>query len=181
MCYSVRLFLPGDADTEAIRPIFEKYEFSMHFYTLIQDEYGGKRGEQQVSLPGPGCDCYLISYIRHGDMDKSIIEKELVKLRKKGWGEGKIQRWLDDKERGIANRHASSEHRHAKSFLSFVCDVYQVVDYLAIYIHWLSNDEALNNIQEERFTQVDLNSELISKLDDEIRYVFRRSKLYYGS
>lgn len=100
MCLFITAAIPGDAKVDCVSRIFSKHKLA---FEKIANEFVLAQlnpNDVYVSTTRGHCDCgsALGSVRQDGRDDTQNFEDEVVKLRAKRWSEGKIQRWLEQKE-----------------------------------------------------------------------------------
>ena len=105
MCYYVVAALPDQADVESISEIFDKH--------------GRKLASAELAIDGPSipddrglfytcqgpCDCDTpIGSRVNGRAQRGPSDRELSKLRKKGWSQTKIDRWIESKKDSLIKK-----------------------------------------------------------------------------
>jgi hypothetical protein len=112
MCHFITAYVPGDADPSAVEGAltthglgFERIE-NRHIAAQIP-----ARSVQILTTAG-ACDCgtALASAARPAS-PAPPGDGEVAKLRKKGWTESRIRRWLDEKATAGARREAAEHAR----------------------------------------------------------------------
>lgn len=105
MCYFVVAALPSQADLEPISEVFEKH--------------GRKLASVDLEIYGPSipdnrglyftckcmCDCDTpIGSRANGRAQRGPSDRELSKLKKKGWSQAKIDRWIESKKSSLIEK-----------------------------------------------------------------------------
>src|SRR4051794_2456525 len=98
MCHYVTAYVPAGADLTAVEAILDSYNFG---FSIVENRHVaqqlGSRTVQILTTRGM-CDCGTsLASARTGGRLEAPNDSHLQKLRKKGWGESRIQRWLDEK------------------------------------------------------------------------------------
>lgn len=118
MCHFILTILPPDADISAIETLCEKY--GRDFKPAAPDERTVpwmESGELCYWTTGGVCDCGTALLLQ--DMDyysernsDAELAKRVEKLRKKGWGQHKIDSWLSQKtEMREMKQHGAAEEK----------------------------------------------------------------------
>lgn len=116
MCDFITAVLPGDAAPERWRPIVEEHRLG--FDPLANGSVPRllEPGERYYRATRGECDCgSCIGRARRSAakaaVDDAGLDRKIAKLRRDGWSEAKIQRWLAD--RGGARDRADRSDKHA--------------------------------------------------------------------
>lgn len=102
MCHFITMVIPGSADQGLVRTIL--HENNRGFYPLDNRQVRKvlKAGEIYFNTCDKYCDCgtKLGSYQEPDrELQAAALNKELAKLKKKGWSQAKIGRWCADREK----------------------------------------------------------------------------------
>jgi hypothetical protein len=107
MCVFITAVVPADTDLRASRPLLGKY--GMSFKRIINPFIEAQlvEGELFVRATRLGCDCdSILGSARNREEDvRAVGNRDIEKLRKKGWSQEKIERWLSEKSRSITSHH----------------------------------------------------------------------------
>lgn len=105
MCQIITTVVPADTDLGAAKPLLEKY--GMRFCE-IKNPYVEQQLHGELFLIATygccECDSALGSARREKWAPSSPTSHDVAKLRKKGWSEYKIERWLSQKQSSL-QRH----------------------------------------------------------------------------
>ena len=106
MCHFITSTLPSTANKDSLKPVFDKYR--MAFQQLDNSSVLSqlKKGLSYFVATGKECDCGTplggASQNRPGEF--RIESKELNRLKRKGWSQSKIERWVEEKKKTQAKR-----------------------------------------------------------------------------
>src|SRR5262245_11617386 len=100
MCHYLTAMLPQSVELKSIAPIFESHKIG---FELISNPHVAAQVDPQdwyILTSRKHCDCgtALGSLNQQRAANVTSYDRELKKFRKQGWSEGKIQRWLEQKE-----------------------------------------------------------------------------------
>jgi hypothetical protein len=100
MCHFITATLPHVVKPDSVAPIFESHKLG---FELISNPHVAEQVDSQdwfVLTSRKHCDCGTsFGSLNHQDAAKApSYDRELNRVRKKGWSEAKIQRWLEQKE-----------------------------------------------------------------------------------
>ncbi len=183
MCTIITFVLPGDADLERVSEFFlDPLETVDNRYVLAQLD----TKEVYAAGTGKGCDCgtaigSLAGSDRSGEHDLST---ELRKLRNKGWGEAKIEKWLENKRRvkekraRTARAVANSPQPEADRWLTSIRGAVEsgATRYLGLMYHWHRGRVDREKIEITKRQQVNLRAtepkDLLS-FEEDVLHVFR--------
>lgn len=98
MCHFVTPYFPKNANVAAVQTLFDenKFGFKQIENTHVQKQLG--EAVIQILTTRGICDCGTkLASIQPFVPNGSPSDRELIKLREKGWSESRIRRWLDEK------------------------------------------------------------------------------------
>lgn len=129
MCFFLTGYLKSDSDVKAVRKIAIDHNLA---WTPIKNDSIMEQlesGATQYLTNKEICGCYL-SPTGHWwvtNTKDSDLEKKVKKLRKKGWSESKINKWVEEKEKDISRKFDSlvTSGLDGKNWLSFLSEVFE--------------------------------------------------------
>ena len=91
--------------------------------------------ERYVRVTRGHCDCSTMLGSLHARQPK---ERDIAKLRRKGWSDTKIQRWLQSKEHGVRAPATPQGELTRDEWMAFLRDALDEgsVPYLGLMMHW---------------------------------------------
>lgn len=185
MCLYITATLPRGAKLDCVATIFDAYKLS---FETVSNPYVLEQlppGEVYVSTTSSHCDCGSALGSPGGrDGDKAVsYEHELKKLRRKGWSETKILRWLEQKER-TKEKHVREDEARAESntpvprywvdFISAVLNS-KCTDRVGILLHFYQmgvEDERVKILGHERVKLEELTPRLLMEMEYDVVYEF---------
>ena len=185
MCLFITATLPRGAKLDCVAPIFDTYKLS---FELVSNPYVLGQlppGERYISTTSSHCDCgSALGSLGGRDRDESGgHEHELKKLRRKGWSEAKILRWLEQKEL-TKEKHAREDEARAGSYtpvaqywVDFISAVLNsgCTDRLGILLHFYRmdvEDERVKLLGSERVKLEELTPRLLMEMEYDVVYEF---------
>lgn len=111
MCRFITAVVSTGAALQSFKPLLDKYEMS---FEEIKNPYVEAQvdGDFYVRATRSSCDCNSAlgsaSNQQEASQEDVTHSSEVAKLRKKGWSEHKIERWLAEKT-GSSDRHQQQE------------------------------------------------------------------------
>ena len=99
-----------------VAPLFEAHNLSFKEITNPHVSSQLDVGDIYILTTSSHCDCGTALGIlnRSGDSESVSYDREAKKLRKQGWSEARIQRWLEQKEQ-TKEKHLQENEAHAKT------------------------------------------------------------------
>jgi hypothetical protein len=185
MCLYITATLPREAKLNCVAPIFNSYKLS---FEVISNPYVLKQlhpGDVYISTTSSHCDCgsALGSLSKRGSDAPESYEDELKKLRRKGWSEAKIRRWLEQKEQTKETHirrdeaRAGSETPVAQYWVDFISAVLnsQCTDRVGILLHFYHMDvegERIKILSNKRVKLEYLTPRLLMEMEYDVIYEF---------
>lgn len=113
MCHFITTTLPAGVDAVPIGEIANRWHRvwesmpNRHVLQQLRD------GETHWLTTGGRCDCGTELGALRGDTSRTEkqLARDLERVRRKGWGEAKIARWLEEKQRSAARREADRQRQ----------------------------------------------------------------------
>lgn len=169
MCIFITAIIPADFDTAAAKPILEKH--SMLFKPLANHFLESQlQGDRAVLARRSVCDCDTSLGCRgrlkfpeqHNKTSADI-------LRKKGWTESKIKRWLHEKEHNAEKRIQEEEEKYNKdlnNWIEFLASLFSenITNRLGLMIHMFSGGLSEERILLKGVERLEFTADLIEIL-----------------
>jgi hypothetical protein len=106
---------------------------------------------------------------------------EIDRLKKKGWGERKIQRWIADRDKNAEKTKikydnlANGKHSDVENWRQYFQKVFSdpQIGHLGLLLHWYSNgleDERITIKQRKRIQVNDLTVEVLLTMEEDVIY-----------
>ena len=183
MCHHITATISNKHDIESVALIFKLYGFG---FELISNPHVAQQiGPQDcyILTSGKYCDCgtALGSLINRVPTKAVGSERQVRKLRKQGWSEAKIKRWLEQKEQTI-ERHLREDEALAKDgspeldrwmmLLKELINVRQIpmVGLLLHSYHGGVERERIKIQRRERFRLSEVTPERLMKIEEDVLY-----------
>ena len=112
MCHFITATLPAEADVERVRQIAKSHCLAWVPADNPKVAAQLRAGELYFMTTHGHCQCGtpLGELRRHEKPEEPGYTRQLSKLRQKGWGKAKIERWLEQKHRNKEKRQRVVEH-----------------------------------------------------------------------
>ena len=133
-------------------------------------------GEQYFYTTRDHCDCGTsLGSSSFGDKRESKLSKQLKTLRRKGWSETKIERWLKDKEKARSNR--PKPESDAAIWVALISEVLESTNakYVGLLLHFYSgdlNDEQIAISRVETVPRLELSEDRLRAIREDVLYRF---------
>ena len=173
MCTYIAAVLPAGTDAKATGELFKKHDLG--FYPIHDRPPAISKDQLYVLTFTQNCDCGTVlgrGYIRNPHPKEP--ESEIPKLRKKGWSDAKINRWLEDKTRKADPHDTRSEEELAR-WMATIQDIVTsgITTSLGLFVHFYNEGYDADIIKRvERVKLMDLSPELLLGLADDTLYEF---------
>ena len=128
MCIFITATLSPDADIEKVKPIARSCELAWKQIKSGPILNQLKDGETYFLTTVGFCDCSTDLGSAHDEIPevpKVDINKQIIKLKKMGWGEAKINRWSEEKEKhkkrlNREEQHSGDPHWETNTWIEFI-------------------------------------------------------------
>src|SRR5262245_39681188 len=125
MCHYITATLSHDTDLAALQPVIREHRMALSPIHNAHVEAQLPRGTLYLSATRSMCDCgTALGCLNGGDRDRYHAgERDRERLRRKGWGEAKIARWVAEREalgERIRNYTGLTLREDAERWLSFL-------------------------------------------------------------
>jgi hypothetical protein len=116
MCYYITATLPASADLKRLRAVGQKHSIALHPMSNASLHHQLPAGECQFLTSSGHCACGTVlgsrrQERRRKENEKDAVLRKIAKLRKEGWTEVKIRRWLDQHDKvETRNERVITEH-----------------------------------------------------------------------
>jgi hypothetical protein len=143
-----------------------------------------REGETYYLTTRGTCDCGTGIGILH-DLQRPVpdYERKKKKLRKKGWSDHKIERWIADKRRELEKakdrntQYLSNPPIDVVHWMGFISDVLnaKAASYLGLLKHWydgLIETERINIVDRRWIPFNKLDHECLLNAEDDVIYTF---------
>jgi hypothetical protein len=152
MCLFITGVLAKTADTPSFRAIVEAHNLAFDTIHNPHIDSQLEPTERYVRVTRGHCDCSTMLGSLHAWQPK---ERDIAKLRRKGWSDTKIQRWLQSKEHGVRAPATPQGELTSDEWMAFLQDALDEgsVPYLGLMMHWYRRspeDEQIHVARRER-------------------------------
>lgn len=186
MCHYITATLPAGADSEAAARIADRFSRAWEPVTNASLVAQLRPGEQYFCTTRAHCDCgTALGSAKSIERNASTLRRKAERMKHKGWGPRKIERWLDEKQKGWARRQSKQEARldeslgEVRSWESLLRDMLSEpsLDYVGLLLHWYSGglDEKIALSGKESVGLAALTPEFLARLEEDVLYRFRGS------
>jgi len=186
MCRFNTAFLPGSADLETAAAIFQKH--FVGFNPVNNPRVLAQRppGEVFILTASSGkCNCGtpLGSRDHRQSETQAELDRQIAKLRKRGWSAAKIERWQEQKQTAEQKRqrvehgYAESVTPHLNQWINLITELLHsgTTERVGLLLHW-GHDVEDGGFEIERQEWVrlqDLTVEHLLHLEEEVLYQYR--------
>jgi hypothetical protein len=175
--------MPIKDDAESVAAMFKSHGFG---FELISNPHVAQQiGPQDwyILTSGKYCDCgtALGSLVNRVPVKNIDYERQVNKLRKQGWSEAKIKRWLEQKEQ-TKERHLREDEALAKGgdpeldrwimLFDELINVRQIPT-MGLLLHWYHGSVETERIKiqrRERLRLSEVTAERLMKIEEDVLY-----------
>jgi hypothetical protein len=100
MCHLITGTFPASANLDSLRPVLAAHGRDFRPYESAEFATQLPKGTSYGFLSQGMCDCGTVLGRGAPADDEKGADRKVRKLRAKGWGDVKIQRWIEEKRRG---------------------------------------------------------------------------------
>lgn len=146
MCYFVTAVLPFDVKPEDHADLLHEYTKWLAPVDNASVLRHVGAGARDYVLGTNMCDCdTCVGVLGRPQSDEGdAVDRKVEKLRRKGWSEAKIRRWLDQRQENKAKKHRIHEQamkRHEEEAAGWVRFIKRFVaatgvQYFGLLLHW---------------------------------------------
>ncbi|MCM2334393.1 MAG: hypothetical protein NDI82_10650 [Anaeromyxobacteraceae bacterium] len=173
MCHFINIVLPARVDIEPLREIAKRHGrvLSPNTERLVCDVLGP---DERAYLTSSMCDCGTQLAIRRSARREHDEDREVVRLRKAGWSETKIQRWRE--QRGTAAEQkaktkAKSREHESEVWRALLTDLLDAKpEHVGLLVHWVT-DEVRRG---PTLPRSGLATDAMGNLEENVLYTFTR-------
>lgn len=186
MCHFISGFISNDFELDNLNNIGINFgiTFKMCENQYVKNQIDKK--EIYLIKNTNCCDCgtELGIFSRTEKFDKENIDKkEIDKLKKKGWSDFKIKRYIDEKNKTIEKNekiyenYKKQNHVDVENWYNFICELFLKTNIksFGLLLHWYKGgllNERINISEKIKLNINELNSELLLKIkEDTIYYI----------
>ena len=177
--------MPNRDDVASVAAIFKSYGFG---FELISNAHVAEQigpHDWYILTSGKYCDCgTALGSLNDRVPAKAVdYESQVRKLRKQGWSEAKIKRWLEQKEQ-TKERHLREDEARAKGgdpeldrwimLFNELINVRQTPT-IALLLHWYHGSvdtERIKIQRRERLRLSEVTAERLMKIEEDVLYEF---------
>jgi hypothetical protein len=185
MCLYITATLPQNAKLGCVAPIFDSHKLSFVIVSNSSVLEQLPSGDVYISTTTSHCDCgsALGSLSRLSRDEPENYEHEIKKMKRKGWSEAKIRRWLEQKEQ-TKEKHTREDERLAKSntplardWAEFISDVLgsKCTGSIGILLHFYHTDvenERIKILGKEKVKLDELTPRRLMEMKEDLVYEF---------
>ena len=186
MCHFITGVFSGKVTIESINAIGKdfalKFEYSENDF--VQSQL--KASEHYIAKVSKYCDCgtLLGSLNKEKANNLQRIEKaEFEKLKKKGWSESKIERFIADKNKSIQKQAFSLEQQREyaiegiKKWTDFINRLFSEtsIETFGLLLHWYGQNERIKISSREIVSITDFTGMKLLEMDEDKLYLIRKN------
>lgn len=189
MCHFITATLPKGADVDALKDVFRENGFALGLESNAAIQSQLPSGAIYFRPTTAYCDCGTplgsrSSRAKHAAKE-SPTEADVAKLRRKGWTQAKIDRWLAQKgEARQKNERAASQKEtdgvaDAKAWLRLLITTVESghTPWVGLLLHFYKRSVSDEEFQVGRVVTAratDLSVDLLLDMDEDVLYRFER-------
>jgi hypothetical protein len=178
MCHFITAVLPGSANFYLVGDVAARFDRAWR--PLASNPVLGQlRDGETYYLTTPGhCDCETVL----GQATRAVTAagrvQKLARLRKKGWSETKIDRWLADKEHADKRRHqrVTAGTLDADRWLALLREILSsgATETIGLLMHWYSGpiSDADFIFARERVPLLEVTPDFLLNIEEDRLYEF---------
>ena len=183
MCHYITATLPPDADLASVAAIFNKCKLG---FELIDNSHVMSQlpaGSRYVLTTRKHCDCgTVLGSMAHAvEAMPTLPERDLERLRKQGWSEARIERWLAEKRAAREKDERKAQHQaeggtqEVKPFIDLLTAVLTsgATRQLGVLLHWYKS-----GVTNERIRLKDTITTRLVKVTPESLMMMKEDVLY---
>jgi hypothetical protein len=176
MCHLITTTLSHDTELGALRPVIREHRMALapiynsHVATQLP------RGTLYLRATQGMCDCgTALGCLTRGDRDPHHAgERDQERLRRKGWGEAKIARWVAERERSAGRETRRAE---ADRWLTFIRAVLETgrTHRFGLLLHWYCGGietERINLRDTRRLPIAQVTPDTLMEIEEDVLYEF---------
>lgn len=152
MCQFNLAIVDSDSDDLKLKKIFEENGL---YFSLIKNPSLNKLlgiDMKVIFTTKSHCDCgSAIGFDSIDDSEKRDIEKEIKKLKCKGWSDGKIKKYLENKEKNDSRKHSDKEDSLNSELLKWTHTIRECFDHSIIKKFGILTHFYTGRIEDEKF------------------------------
>lgn len=181
MCRFITAAVPADIDLPAVKPLLDKYGMS---FKEVRNSFVESQleGDRYARVTGSVCDCDTVlgSVSAQGEVQtKATVSGDIEKLKKKGWSQHKIERWLAEKS-GATDRHQEADRSKSVAELAQWREFISVMlldkstNRLGLLIHMYSGSLEDEQIQIKRINRISLSEQFensLLEMEEDVLYM----------
>ena len=183
MCQFITAMLPADADLKAVAGIFDKHKVGFKQISNPHVSSQVTPGDVYILTIRSWCDCGTpLGRLAEGKTPKQPrLDNEVGKLRKQGWSESKIQRWLEqkgeteDKQEREQEAYVENATRRLEHWIRFLSDLLRsgYTSRVSLLLQWNGVQDGRITLQgEEKVALANLNADLLLRMKEDVIYTF---------
>lgn len=180
MCHYTFYVMPCGTDRDLLHSVATKYGMSdQPAGTFVPSAPG-----DAYRATGRYCDCgtALGCRLRHACYDEreAVANKDVAKLKQRGWSQTKIERWLEEKALAEEKRErhrvaaGSSQEVELQRWLGFIPALLRTgnIPWAGLYYHMFGGDEDLIIERTEKHGLTGLTADFLRNVYEDVLYVW---------
>jgi hypothetical protein len=188
MCYYITAILPEAAELNRLRPIARNHALALKPFKNASLQELLSRYEHAFSTASGGCQCGTVlgserQMRERVDRPHGDVERKIVRLRKTGWTEAKIERWreqhlaVDSRNQRVISEHTGQRSPEADAWVDFVKQAIFLggAPSIGILLHWyrrMLETESIAIARRETVSLETLQPALFLNFEDDVLYTF---------
>jgi len=185
VCHYITATLPPDADLATIAAIFDNCKFGFELIDNAHIMAQLPAGSRYILTTRKHCDCGTVlgSLTHTAESPTGVPKHDVERVRKQGWSEAKIKRWLTEKQAAREKDERKAQHQAeggkqaAKPWLDLLTAVLEsgTTKQLGILLHWYKSGVANERIRlKDTITTrlVEVTPDFLMTMKEDVLYRF---------
>ena len=175
MCQYITITLPKETKLDEIQPLFDQFEMSQRLIHNSHLQAQLKSDDYYINTTSRMCDCdsVIASNSQHLN-EKEKYASDIRRMKKKGWSETKINRWIEQKENSGRNEELKKDNERWQRFLRELLTVDQIGK-VGVLIHWYDlglEDEPIDLKEKRKIKINDVEEDTLENMEYDVLYEF---------
>lgn len=191
MCHFITATLPGEIDPKKAVEIFARHKLGFKEIENESVRHHLEPGDIYILTTSGHCDCGTVLGSQYRDPEltdeqkESFRKRDIEKLKKKGWSQAKIDRWLKEAELTADKEKRGEELEHeygvrfASDWVAFIGDILssKVASRVGLLVHSYSGGlgARIPIAGKKQVNLKELNENVLLRMSEDVIYEFVRA------